>query len=130
MKENIYIVQGKANLLEGLVTEAREIINYEMCWTCPATVKVRDIMLIYLMKPISSVVCRAVFTSTPFIYDDSSSEWKGYRMANYENVQIFENFLSLKRLNELFPQWHWTKRPQGAIKVPDIYQVQLFDLLV
>lgn len=133
--QNIYIVQGRAEMLDGLWEDSRlskeEKVNlgYEQCWTCPVTVKPNDTMLIYLMSPISSIVGQAVFTSNPFRMTDIDSEWYGRNMAKFDELKMWEIRLSLKKLKELFPQWIWATRPQGATKVPDIYKKEFLSLI-
>lgn len=132
--KQVFIVQGRAEHLSGLYQD--EIlkgnnIEYSPCWTCPSQVRKGDTMLIYLMSPISAIVGKAIFSSEPFLMNDLESEWYGWRMATYEKLEILpeENFISRLRLNELFPQWYWTRRPQGATQVPDLYSGNLLDLL-
>ena len=55
----------------------------------------------------------------------------GIRRKTDENLQILpkENFITLRQLKQLFPEWYWTSRPQGATKVPNIYQNDLLSFL-
>ena len=131
---SVFIVQGRAEHLAGLYED--EILqgnhsDFTPCWTCSSTVTKGDTMLIYLMSPVSAIIGQAVFSSEPFMMNDQDSEWFGYRMATYENLKIMpqENFISLRRLKELFPEWRWTTRPQGAVKVPETYQADLLSFL-
>lgn len=106
-------------------------LEYESCWTCPSAASRGDTMLIYLMRPISAIIASATFSSEPFTNNDLDSEWFGKRMATYIGIKVFDEseFVSLFRLRELFPEWYWTTRPQGAVKVPEIYEQQFLDLL-
>lgn len=123
---DLFIVQGSSDHLESLNEEA---LNYEpdfeMCWTCPATVKKGDKMLIYLLAPISAIVGEATFTSDAFQMNDTESEWFGKKMATYDFVKIYQEPISLHELRTLFPEWHWTQRPQGAVKIPEKAELNL-----
>lgn len=132
---DIYIVQGRAEMLDGLWKDFRlskdekANLDYEQCWTCPYGVKPDDTMLIYLMSPISSIVGQAVFTSKPFRMTDTDSEWYGRNMATFDELKMWEIRLSLRRLKELFPNWIWATRPQGATKVPDTFRQDFLSLI-
>lgn len=107
-------------------------LEYQPYWTCPSAVNRGDTMLIYLMRPISAIVATATFTSEPIMNNDFDSEWFGKRMAAYIGLKVFDEseFISLFRLHELFPQWHWTTRPQGAVKVPENYEKEFLELVL
>ena len=118
----LIIVQGKPSHLDDL---RREAINpgaeTDVCWTCPGQVKTGDLMLIYLMSPVSAIVGIALFDSEPFINDDDESDWFGKKMAAYKNLKILkpENYITIKEMRELFPDWFWVFRPQGSVVIPD-----------
>lgn len=131
----IFIVQGRAEHLEILYEEENlenlGHLDYAPCWTCPGTAKPGDLLLFYLMRPLSSIVGTAQVAAEPFVNNDLDSEWFGARMAEYENLTMLarEDYLSLWQMQEFFPAWHWTKRPQGAVKIPDIYKKDLLSFL-
>lgn len=120
--KNIFIVQGKPFHLDGLRDEIDNPSDeYDPAWTCPATVKENDLMLVYLLAPVSSIVAYGYFDSPAFINDDPESEWFDKRMATYRDLKLLqpENYISLGELRLLFADWFWTTRPQGAVMVPD-----------
>lgn len=131
---SLFIVQGRAEMLEGLREDERfgNDSEFQPCWTCPSTVKRGDGMLIYLMRPVSAIVGHATFSSEPFMNNDFDSEWFGKRMSTFIGLKVFDEseFISLFHLHELFPQWHWATRPQGAVKVPEIYEKEFLKLIL
>ena len=58
---------------------------------------------------------------------DPDSDWFGKPMAVYQNLRMLapENFITLKELRELFPDWFWVRRPQGSALVPDKPELQI-----
>lgn len=135
---DLYIVQGQAGHLAGLEREAKANLSSESpevwSWTCPSTVKKDDLMLVYLLSPISAIVAQAIFSSPAYIESAPESEWFGKSMAYYRHVHLFSRFISLQELRLIFPEWHWTKRPQGSVRVPDTETLNLkapfLDLLI
>lgn len=122
----IFIVQGSACYLPTLIEESiSPPENGEMLWTCPRTVRAGDVMLIYLLAPVSAIVARAEFSGDAFVMDDFDSDWFGKPMASYERVRMFAEPIALHELRLIFPEWHWTHRPQGSVKVPENEKLQL-----
>ena len=134
-QSKVYVVQGDAALLEGLYDdEFLENIgdtSHSPCWTCPQTAEENDLMLIYLMRPISAIVGSARIASEPFMNTDRNSRWFGKKMVVFEDLKMLnsDDFLPLWKMNELFPHWQWTRRPQGAVRVPQEYKDNLLAFL-
>jgi|GEM_PF-6067076 len=123
-KTQVFIVQGSVSHLKELLIEEMspdDDDEYETCWTCPKAVKAGDLMLIYLMAPLSAIVGYAYFTGEPYMNNDSASDWFGKTMAAYDNLTMLDphDYLGLGEMRLLFPEWHWVHRPQGATVVPD-----------
>lgn len=129
----LFIVQGKSTHLESLYEDEQNPTDeYDSCWTCPKDVRPNDLMLIYLLSPVSAIVGYARFASEPFINEEIGSEWRGKRMAVYRDLSLLnpENFITLGEMRAYFPDWFWVNRPQGATVVPDGAKLQIREPLL
>lgn len=131
MSKDLFIVQGSAGELPELLREARADTGYEYqtLWTAPRTAKDGDRIFFYLLAPLSAVVGEARCLSDAFINNDFESHWFGKSMVIYGKLRMFTNYIGLHELRDIFPEWHWTRRPQGAIKIPSDFEKPFLELI-
>lgn len=131
LERELFIVQGSPDHLPELMDEARYPPPEEnwTLWTTPRTAQPDDLIFFYLLSPLSAIVGYARITSEPFLDNDYESVWFGKSMAYYQEVRIFTNYVALFELRELFPEWHWTRRPQGSVKIPPHIKKPFLELI-
>lgn len=89
--------------------------NYELLqkkeaswWSCGKETKEGELLLIYLIKPISAIVAMATTSS-------GAKPRKAWRFgADIKNIKIIEPPITLSEIRQQIPEWRWAKSARRA----------------
>ena len=100
-----------------------------MRWTCRKEAVYGDIAAIYLTAPISSIVGYGMIYSEPEIEEES--DWADKYFADIGRFRLFaeNDFVPIRRLKELFPEWKYLAQPRRTGIAPDAITGALVELL-
>lgn len=90
-----------------------------VAWTVKNSCRIGDLAVFYLTAPISAVVGYGVIISEP--YYESQSEWQDKYFAEIDRIQIYseQNFISIKYIRQLFPEWRYWLQPRQSVIAPE-----------
>ncbi len=92
-------------------------------WTVPSKAKPGDILLVYILAPVSSLVASAEVLDVPVPGDEYG--WPGKHMAPIGNIQMLDPYITREELLKNFKGWKWPNSPQSACIVPIEFEKEL-----
>ena len=78
-------------------------------WSCGKKTKKEDLLLIYLIKPVSAIVATAIASS------DAKPHKKWRFIANIKNIKIIKPPVTLAEMRQRIPESNWVKNPRSPI---------------
>lgn len=101
----------------------------ETIWTINRMAKKGDIALFYLVGPVCAIVARGVLVSDAKRSLDEESGWFGHYMADINELELFEQPITLAAIKSSIPQWRYWHSPMKSHPVPQPFVLPLERLL-
>lgn len=112
----------------------RSIVNYArgrraVQWTVHSQAQKGDVVLFYLLRPISALVAKGVLTRDAVKISSRRDAWFGHSMASIGQLELLPREISRGQLRKAFPRWGYWTQPRLSTRVPDATAPYLWRLV-
>lgn len=106
-------------------TRARRTVQ----WTVHSQAQKSDVVLFYLLRPISALVAKGVVSRDAVKITSRRDPWFGHSMAPIGQMELLPREISRGQLRKAFPQWGYWTQPRVSARVPDATVPNLWRLV-
>jgi hypothetical protein len=99
-------------------------------WTIKKSARPEDIVIFYMIRPLTAFVATGVVESEVYRLNDKKSKWYDDPGAYIKNVQMLPRYVTLAEAKQAFPEWKYLRGLQKSSDVPRNFAKRFLQLLI